>query len=145
MIIFHYTREGRINQFKIQNSYLIICLFSNSKKKEMGRIQRLWKRRALYVGHRNISISIFNFSPFLYSMKACQWNLILVMNITQTNFLSWQIVHIWRLIKVGLLTSKKKFFICFNDGPSKIMKNAFYFNLKAFFVLKVFKLLPWVL
>ena len=25
---------------------------------------------------QNISISIFKFSPFLYTMKACQWNLI---------------------------------------------------------------------
>ena len=48
---------------------------------------------------QNISISIFNFFPFLYTMKACQWNLILIMNITQTIFLYWQNVHIWRLIK----------------------------------------------
>ena len=32
---------------------------------------------------RNISISIFKFSSFLYTMKAYQWNFILVMNITQ--------------------------------------------------------------
>ena len=25
----------------------------------------------------------------------------------------------------------------------KLMKNAFYFNLKALFVLKIFKFLPW--
>ena len=29
--------------------------------------------------------------------------------------------------------------ICFNDSPSKIMKNAFYFILKALFVLKIFR------
>ena len=46
------------------------------------------------------------------------------------------------LIKVGLSPSKNIFFICFNDSPSKMMKNAFYFNLKALFVLKVFKFLP---
>ena len=50
---------------------------------------------------QNISISIFKFSPFLYTMKACQWSLILPMNITQTNFLYWKNVHIWRLIKVN--------------------------------------------
>ena len=43
------------------------------------------------------------------------------------------------LIKVGLSPSKKAFFICFNDSPSKMMKNAFYFILKALFVLKIFK------
>ena len=49
----------------------------------------------------NVSISIFKFSPFLYIMKACQRNLILVMNITQTNFLCRQNAHISCLIKVN--------------------------------------------
>ena len=66
-------------------------------------IQRFWKGVVLYVSHnvwptkkilgfwwsnkaeitlgtirfwQNISISIIKFSPFLYTMKACQWNLI---------------------------------------------------------------------
>ena len=39
---------------------------------------------------------------------------------------------------------RKKVFICFNDSPSKIMKNAFYFILKALFVLKIFKFLSWL-
>ena len=93
-----------------------------------GRIQRFWKRGALYVGHhgwlakkmlgfrwskkakiklettsfwRNISIGIFKFSPLLYTMKAWQWNLMLVMNITQTNFLYLQNEPLWRLIIVN--------------------------------------------
>ena len=33
----------------------------------------------------------------------------------------------------------QKFFICFNGSPSKMMENAFYFILKALFVLKIFK------
>ena len=40
-----------------------------------------------------------------------------------------------------LSPSKKKFIICFNDSPSKMMKNAFYFILKALFVLQIFKFL----
>ena len=36
---------------------------------------------------------------------------------------------------------KKIVFICFNYSPSKMMKNAFYFILKALFVLKIFKFL----
>ena len=36
---------------------------------------------------------------------------------------------------------KKYIFICFNEGPLKMMKNAFYFILKALFVLKIFKFL----
>ena len=42
------------------------------------------------------------------------------------------------LVKVGLSPSKKKIlFICFNKNSLKIMKNTFYFILKAF-VLKIF-------
>ena len=47
-------------------------------------------------------------------------------------------------IKVGLSPSKNFFLICFNDSPSKMMKNAFYFILKALFVLKIFKFLSWI-
>ena len=38
----------------------------------------------------------------------------------------------------------KFFFICFNNSPSNIMKNAFYFISKALFVLKICKILSWV-
>ena len=33
--------------------------------------------------------------------------------------------------KVGLLPSKKIYIICFIESPLKMMKNAFYFILKA--------------
>ena len=36
---------------------------------------------------------------------------------------------------------KKIYFSCFDEGPLKIMKNAFYSILKTLFVLKVFKIL----
>ena len=39
------------------------------------------------------------------------------------------------------LSPSKNYFICFNDSPSKMMKNVFYFNLKALFILKIFKFL----
>ena len=42
------------------------------------------------------------------------------------------------LVKAGL---QKNSFSCFNDSPSKMMKNAFYPILKALFVLNIFKLL----
>ena len=45
------------------------------------------------------------------------------------------------LLKVGLSPSKKVCFICFNQRPLKMMKNAFCFLLKALFVLKIFKFL----
>ena len=43
--------------------------------------------------------------------------------------------------KVGLSPSEKICFDCFIEIPLKMMKNAFYFNLKALFVLKIFKFL----
>ena len=43
--------------------------------------------------------------------------------------------------KVGLSPSKKIGFICLIESPLKMIKNAFYFILKAFFVLKIFKFL----
>ena len=38
----------------------------------------------------------------------------------------------------------KKSFICFNESPLKMMKNAFYFILKVFFIFKIFKFLSWL-
>ena len=46
-----------------------------------------------------------------------------------------------RCLKSGSGLPKKLFFISFNDSPSKMMKNAFFFILKALFVLKIFKFL----
>ena len=42
------------------------------------------------------------------------------------------------MIKVGLSPSKKIFVICLIGNPLKMMKNVFYFILKAFFMLKLF-------
>ena len=39
---------------------------------------------------------------------------------------------------------QKIVFICFNDSPLKIMKNAFYVIVKVLFVLKIFKFLSWL-
>ena len=43
-------------------------------------------------------------------------------------------------LKVGLSPSKKICVICLIESPLKMIKNAFYFILKALFVLKIFKL-----
>ena len=48
-------------------------------------------------------------------------------------------------LKVGHSPSKNFFwFTSMIDSPSKMMKNAFYFILKALFVLKIFKFLSWL-
>ena len=43
--------------------------------------------------------------------------------------------------KVGLSPSKKMCVICFIESPVKMIKNVFYFILKTFFILKIFKFL----
>ena len=50
---------------------------------------------------------------------------------------------ICKFFKVVLSHLKKKLFVCFNESPFKMMRNAFYFILKALFVLKIFKILSW--
>ena len=47
--------------------------------------------------------------------------------------------HTGTWIKVGLSPSEKK-----NEIPLQVMENAFYFILKALFILKVLKLLSWL-
>ena len=47
------------------------------------------------------------------------------------------------LFKVGL-SLFKKIAICLMESPLKMMKNTFYFILKALFVLKIFKFLSWL-
>ena len=42
-------------------------------------------------------------------------------------------------LKVGLSPSKNNCVICFIESPLKIMKNAFYFILKALFIFKICK------
>ena len=39
---------------------------------------------------------------------------------------------------------KNFFCFCFNESPLKVIKYAFYFMLKALFVLEIFKFLPWL-
>ena len=54
------------------------------------------------------------------------------------------IIEIFIVFKVELSPSKKLFFIDFNEKPLKVMKNAFWFMLKALFVLEMFTFLPWL-
>ena len=60
-----------------------------------------------------------------------------------------QRLHIWKGEWFFSLTSgshlpKKIFITSFNDSPSKMMKNDFYFILKALSALKIFKFLSWL-
>ena len=44
-------------------------------------------------------------------------------------------------LKGGFSPSKKVVFICFSESPLKAMKTAFYFMLKALFILEIFQFL----
>ena len=50
-------------------------------------------------------------------------------------------MYLYVSLKVGLSPSKKNCVVGFIESPLKIMKNAFYFILKALFILKIFKFL----
>ena len=47
-------------------------------------------------------------------------------------------------LKVGHSPSKNVIFICFNESPLKVMKNALYFMFKALFILEIFTFLSWL-
>ena len=52
-----------------------------------------------------------------------------------------EVLSFLNIVQVGCQLPKKKCFIFFNESPLKVMKNAFYFKLKALFVLKIFEFL----
>ena len=54
-------------------------------------------------------------------------------------FLFFYLIRCLQPIKVGLSASKNIYVICLTESPLKIMKNAFYFILKALLVLKISK------
>ena len=51
--------------------------------------------------------------------------------------------YIELILEVEFSPSKNFNFFCFNESPLQMMKNAFYFILKALFVLNIFKFLSW--
>ena len=53
------------------------------------------------------------------------------------SFIKKRLRHSYFLVNFAKILRKP--FFCFNKSPLKIMKNAFYFMLKALFVLKIFK------
>ena len=78
-----------------------------------------------------------------YSLKKC---VLKIAKFLRTFFLqntSEQLRSFFFLLKLYSHLPKKFCFICFIESLIKMMKNAFYFILKAFFVLNVFKFFSW--
>ena len=58
---------------------------------------------------------------------------------------SWMVITtLFQIMLKSYSHPQKNCVICFNENPIKVMKNAFYFTLKALFVLKIFKFLSWL-
>ena len=66
---------------------------------------------------------------------------ILEQGVGNENKITVSIFYDKMILKSDSHLPKKIFFICFNESPFKMMKSAFYFILKAPFVLKIFKFL----
>ena len=60
----------------------------------------------------------------------------------KTTFKTWNFYFV-QILRSDSHLSKEFLFIWFNESPLKIMKNFYYFILKALFVLKKFKFLSW--
>ena len=116
--------------------------FSKKFREYQGQIQRFWTGVVPYVGHhgwstkkilgfrcskrakitsetinfgQNISISIFKFSPSLYTMKSCQWNLSISQNFDKERESTDAAVNKKRkLRKVGLCFTTSCFIKTFN-------------------------------
>ena len=87
---------------------------------------------------QNISTTIHHHPPQskIYSSKKVFYK--------TNNKIFYSKVNDEKHFKVGFSPSKKICFICFIESPLKMMKNAFYFTLKALFVFKIFKFLSWL-
>ena len=91
-----------------------------------------WKISRIYVATKNnICIKINWTEQGLFSFLLKIYN----------TFISIFVVH----LKLDCHPPKKINFICFNESPLKLVKNAFCSILKALFILKTFNVLSWLI
>ena len=81
-------------------------------------------------------VGIFHTWLVLFILAMCIPHCLLALSFFSDSNVWMVRVHVQRIFKVRLSPSKIKFLHCFNENSRKKMKNAFYFTLKAFFVLK---------
>ena len=84
----------------------------------------------------NRLVGIFHTWLVLFILAMCIPHCLLALSFFSDSNVWMVRVHVQRIFKVRLSPSKIKFLYCFNENSRKKMKNAFYFTLKAFFVLK---------
>ena len=83
---------------------------------------------------RNIFINLFLVTIILLTKLTCFGKFFILYISRSSTFLRSNLKSDSRL-------PKKFLFICFNESPLKMIKNTFYFILKAIFVLKIFEFL----
>ena len=101
-----------------------------------------------WLQHRCFPVNFANFQEQLLCKKHLQTDVVfwLYENLWCNKVLPYPCSIKDRLTYLNLVSHlpKKLFYICFNDNPSKMMKNAFYFILKMLFVLRIFRFLSWL-
>ena len=108
-----------VTNYKTQNLRKLLHTMTN---KDQRRIHRVFGHTVIYIA-------------------GGLWETMTVAPYKNANGLLAEIPNVFHALKSDSHLPKKIFFICFNDRSSKMMKNAFYFILKALFLLKIFKLL----
>ena len=104
----------------------------------------------IFFHSRDIKQNVLLSSGFILNHPLSQWmagknwrkvgNKIFWISREQKGLFRWNKKHFLKLFK-GTLSVLKQFLG--TQNPLKMMKNAFYFTSKAFFVLKLFKFLSW--
>ena len=132
---FYAVNLARLSWQKCILLWMSICFFET---RTIFRLDGLW----VTLVYHNFMIWLFHFTwanIFYYFSVGLRVNSL----VTPLRFpitlwlmpLHWSWSHTFQ---------KTIFFICFNDSPSKMMKNAFHFIWKPLFVLKIFKFFSWL-
>ena len=122
----------------------MICPFENAKNLQMFSVyltlyhQKILKISVMYCWSSTTTHSQHGRKEPLSSL-ATPFYLALS---AKTTFKTWNF-YFAQILWSDSHLSKKFLFIWFNKSPLKIMKNFYYFILKALFVLKKFKFLSW--
>ena len=117
--------------------FLYHCHLSYTRRASSHRLLHLY-----FLGQCNICMI------YMYVKEACLKVIFAMFYFCHLNYSSNIVKNIFNSIsiyfwkKISLFKDLRQFLI--TEIPLKMMKNAFYFTLKALFVLKIFKFLSWL-